>query len=285
MRGLNSVRTIAINGVTLHYLERGRGDLVLFVHGSLSDFRTWNSQIRFFSRAYRVISPSLRYHYPNERPRGKPDYSAIAHAHDLAALIGDLSPGPAHVVASSYGAYASLFLAARRPERVRTLVLGEPPVLHLLQETSEGAVLFAAFMEEAWQRSREALQQGDFEKGVRLFVDAVMGDGAFDGLPAAGRRAMLDNIAAQIAETVTPSHRHFPDFTREDARRVQMPVLLLTGERSPPMFHVVTAALRRLLPNASCVTIPGASHAMHVGNPRAYNDTVLSFFAAHAADR
>ena len=69
---------------------------------------------------------------PEWSPRG--DYSAIVDADDLAALIRKLKLAPAHIVGVSYGAYVALFLAARHPELVRSLVLSEPPVLRWLPE-------------------------------------------------------------------------------------------------------------------------------------------------------
>lgn len=281
MREQDSAKKIFVNGVELSYVERGCGDPVVFVHGSLSDFRTWSLQVRPFSRLYRVISYSLRYHYPNQWAGDGTDYSATLHAEDLAELIKSLNLGRAHIVASSYGAYAALFLAARHPNGVRTLVLGEPPVLPLLKNSVEGNSLLTAFMRDAWEPSQSAIEDGAFEHGVRFFIDGVLGKGSFDQLPPAARNNMMDNVAAKKAEISTPRSLYFPTFTRDDARRIQAPTLLLTGHQSPTMFHVITDILQQWLPHTERASIPGASHAMHVANPQAYNETVRRFLAKH----
>ena len=55
-------------------------------------------------------------------------------------------------------------------------------------------------------------------------------------------------------------------------------VLLCKGELSPQVFHMITDDLAQCLPAARpTVVIPGASHAMHVGNPAVYNRVVLDF--------
>ena len=55
-------------------------------------------------------------------------------------------------------------------------------------------------------------------------------------------------------------------------------MLLCKGELSPPVFRLITDDLAKCLPNAQGpVIIPGASHAMHVGNPAFYNQVVLDF--------
>jgi pimeloyl-ACP methyl ester carboxylesterase len=58
-------------------------------------------------------------------------------------------------------------------------------------------------------------------------------------------------------------------------------VLLVSGERSAPVFHAISAELARCLQNDSTVTIPGAGHAMHASNPAYYNQVVLRYLATH----
>ena len=56
------------HGITLHYVEKGTGVPVIFVHGSLSDGGYWADQIGPFEKHYRVIAYSRRYNYPNHNP-------------------------------------------------------------------------------------------------------------------------------------------------------------------------------------------------------------------------
>ncbi len=48
---------IQVNGITLNYNERGQGDTVLLVHGTLGDYRTWDGQIEAFPETI-VSSPT-----------------------------------------------------------------------------------------------------------------------------------------------------------------------------------------------------------------------------------
>ncbi|HVG00616.1 MAG TPA: alpha/beta hydrolase, partial [Chloroflexia bacterium] len=102
MRERTQVRTIEVNGTGLHYLERGEGPPVVFVHGGLGDFRTWLPQVETFSAHYHAISYSRRAHYPNAWP---PDYTLspmMLHVEDLAAFIQSLELGRTHIVGNSY---------------------------------------------------------------------------------------------------------------------------------------------------------------------------------------
>src|SRR5437867_3976663 len=125
-------QAVHANGTNLAYEEQGTGDAVVFVHGSLSGFRSWTFQMEPFAQRYRAVCYSRRYHFPNAGADLATEYRANEHRDDLAALIDALRLTPAHIVASSYGAVVSLLLTQARPELVRSLVLGEPPAFSLL---------------------------------------------------------------------------------------------------------------------------------------------------------
>lgn len=99
-----TIQAVAIgNGITLHYVDQGKGVPVIFVHGSLSDGGYWADQIEEFAKHYRAIAYSRRYNYPNDNP-ARAGYSAVVDAEDLAAFIAALHLGKVVVIGHSYGA-------------------------------------------------------------------------------------------------------------------------------------------------------------------------------------
>ena len=72
-------------------------------------------------------------------------------------------------MANSYGAYIALALAVDHPELVRSLVLGEPPVLPLLPRTSVGEDTRQSWIRRVIEPSRKAFEGGSLEDGVRAF--------------------------------------------------------------------------------------------------------------------
>jgi non-heme chloroperoxidase len=274
--------TVAVNGTGISYIEQGSGDPVLFMHGSLGDYRSWGLQMATFAERYRVIAVSRRRHWPNPWPANDDGLcSAAAHAADLAAFIDELDLGPCHLVGSSYGALAALTMTVTRPDLVRTLVLGEPPLLSWLRDTDEDRPVYDAFQEAAWLPAGRAFERGDPEEAVRRFITGVIGDGAYDRMPPQVRADMMDNAPEMGVELRTPPDVYFPRLTRTDVAGVTTSTLLLTGSRSPAMFHRVTDHLAACLPSAERAEIPDASHSMHGANPVAYNRTVLAFLACH----
>jgi non-heme chloroperoxidase len=116
-----------------------------------------------FSKLYKAVAYSRRYHYPNAGPGDSLDYSVDLHAKDLASLVRGLRLQRPHIVGSSFGAYIALVLTAEHPELVRSLTLGEPPLLPWLEDIQEGAPIVAAFTTNAWDPSKRAFQRGGYE--------------------------------------------------------------------------------------------------------------------------
>ncbi|HSN77139.1 MAG TPA: alpha/beta hydrolase, partial [Anaerolineae bacterium] len=75
--------------------------------------------------------------------------------------------------------------------------------------------------------------------------------------------------AEMQAETLSPDI--VPALTCADLAALDRPVLLLNGELSPRMFHLINVELARCLPRATQAVIPHTSHAIHVGNPRIFS--------------
>lgn len=88
-----TIRAVEIGrGITLHYVDEGKGTAVILVHGSQSDGRYWSDQVGAFAKRYRAVAYSRRYNYPNTNPE-RSGYSAVVDAEDLAAFIRALHLG------------------------------------------------------------------------------------------------------------------------------------------------------------------------------------------------
>lgn len=267
-------------GVRLHYVEMGQGEPVVFVHGSLSDGSYWNDQLPAFAAAgRRAIAYSRRYNWPNENP-AIDGYSAVTDAEDLADFIHALGLGRVHVVGHSYGAFAALFLAARRPDLVRTVVLAEPPAVSLLAHVpgahaAAGRAALADIEVRMVAPMRTQFLLGDREAGVRVFIDYVFGHpGAWDAMsPAARAETMKD---AHEWDVMLTSGVLFPQIRPEAVRRIAAPALLLSGAKSYPFLGLIDEALMALLPNAHRIVFPSATHQMWLQEPDACRKAALA---------
>lgn len=177
------VTRVHVNGVDMTYVERGRGEPLILLHGGQGDYRSWEPQVEAFSGRFRVISYSRRYNYPNDNPITADYRSAFTDADDLAALIRHLGLGSVHLVGISAGALAALVLAIEKPEMVRTLVLAEPPVHSWARNDPSGQMLYKEFMKAIWIPAGAAFKAGDDQGAMRILVDGFGGTGRFDALP------------------------------------------------------------------------------------------------------
>jgi pimeloyl-ACP methyl ester carboxylesterase len=266
-------------GVSVHYVERGRGAPVVFIHGGGRDYRYWDQQLEPFAKRYRVVAYSRRYAPPNDNAEIVPDYTAAVDAADLTALIRRLDLGPSHLVGASIGGVAALFLAVQRPELVRTLVLAEPPVLRWALDLPGGAALFDRFLNDAFRPAGEAFRAGEPERAMGLLTDAFLGAGTFAAFPEPLRRKVMRaarDWAAQTMSTVP-----FPDLAPDAVRGITAPTLMLSGARTIPLHALVDNEVERLLPNVERVVIPEASHDLWADQPDRCRAATLAFLARH----
>src|ERR687892_519473 len=131
----DNVKTMEICGRQLHYVdqgEEGQSPVIIFIHGSLDDYRCWQFQIDSFSKKYRTISYSRRFAYPNKWIGNVAQDNTIeGNAKDLAELIRKLDVAPAHLVGASYGAFVALYCVSKNPDLAKTMVLNEPPIMEI----------------------------------------------------------------------------------------------------------------------------------------------------------
>ena len=275
----SDIRRIEVNETTLHYFECGQGEPLVFVHGAFGDLQTFRQQVEAFAKSYRVIAYSRRFSPPND-PAGETDRSPLStHVADLRALLTVLKATPAHLVASSYGAYISLALALDQTALVRSLVLGEPPVLPLLSSTSVAESVRQSWTRRVNEATRKVFERGSPEDGLRTFFGAICGiPKCFESLPESRRTALVNEQALELrSQFLTEPSAYMPPLDCGKLGKLTKPTLLVTGDRSPAIFLLVTAELERCLEGERQVMVPDAGHGMHNDNPAFYNQEVMAF--------
>src|SRR5258705_281411 len=171
---VSPVRAIRLGETVLNFRLAGNtGTPVVFVHGSVASLDDWNAQVLAFARPPRVVAYTRRYHPPNPAQTDGQTYTPELHAEDLALFLQTLALGPAHIVGADYGAYIALFLAREHPDLVRSLVLGEPPIVPFLLRSPGGDTLRRTLIATTLDPARAAFARGDSVGALRLFVNGV----------------------------------------------------------------------------------------------------------------
>src|SRR5437016_11778281 len=96
------------DGVKLYYEDTGSGAPIVFVHEFAGDLRSWEPQVRHFSRRYRCIVYNARGYPPSDVPKAKTAYSQKIAADDIAGIMRGAGIAKAHVVGCSMGGFATL---------------------------------------------------------------------------------------------------------------------------------------------------------------------------------
>ncbi len=239
----------------LHLPSMPAGPVVLAVHSSAAGGRQWDGWRRQPPHDATWLTPDLLGYDECPWPPGAP-VSLQREAEALAPLLRS-APHGAHLVGHSYGGAVALELALRWPQHVRSLTLYEPmrPALlrglrpddHRVFET------FVAFGREVGV----AVLRGRGRDAAQHFVDYWSGRGAWAALPAPRQEAIvarMPKVNAEFGALCSDA----PDL--DALRRLDLPVSLLCGTRSPAPALRVVERLHQTLPWVTLQRLDGLGH-------------------------
>jgi len=281
----NNLKNIEINGRQLHYVEQGediKQPVIIFVHGSLDDYRCWQFQLDYFSKEYHTISYSRRFAYPNKWIGNVAQDNTIeGNAKDLVELIRKLDVAPAHLVGASYGAFIALYCVSKHPELAKTMVLNEPPIFQFLARSSikEDVELLQRYRTYVQSPTEDSFKRGDFSKAAQTFIDRIMDiENFFEQLPVQDKKSLIDN-AKSLEGELESAHPSF--FTIEDVKQITTtPTLLVKGGLSPKFFHRISDILSDTMLNTEQILIPDVSHD-NVKFTNIFSSKIMEFFERH----
>ncbi|MFM0281695.1 alpha/beta hydrolase [Paraburkholderia sediminicola] len=259
------------SGISVPYVISGSGEPLVFVHGSLCDYRYWGSQTEFLSKHFLCVSVSLSHYWPAADACIQGEFGWKTHVAELAEFIAAMNLGPVHLVGHSRGGCVAFHMAREYPRLVKTLTLADPGGPLQIDGMPEAALPPATNVLRA--KVADLIESGAIDAGLELFVDSVSMPGFWRKSPASFRTMAIDNAATLPKQLRDP----LPAYSRDAARDVQCRTLLIEGEKSPRMFRNNVDKLTDWIDYADKQTIAGASHGMNVAKPGAFNRLVHAF--------
>jgi pimeloyl-ACP methyl ester carboxylesterase len=259
------------SGISVPYVECGQGEPLVFVHGSLCDYRYWSAQTAALSEHFRCISVSLSHYWPASEAVIQSEFGWQTHVAELAEFIEAIDIGPVHLIGHSRGGNVAFQVAREFPRLVKTLTLADPGGPLQIEGMPDASLPTATNVLRA--RVAELIESQQIDAGLELFVDSVSAPGSWRKSPIAFRTMAIDNASTLPKQLRDP----LPAFSRDAARDVKCRTLLIEGQKSPRMFRNNVEKLSEWIDYAARETIVGASHGMNVSNAGAFNRLVRGF--------
>ena len=260
-------------GAKLYYEETGSGHPIVFVHEFSADYRTWETQVRWFSREYRCIAFNARGYPPSDVPADATVYGQDHATDDIAAVMNHLGLSEAHIVGLSMGASAALHFGIRYAQMATALVVagcgsGALDALAFRKLSKEMAARWrkdgalAMAKESAVSPTRVQLRNKD-RRGWEEFV-RYLGEHS-----ASGSANTMENYQA-----LRPSLFDLKDRIA----KITTPTLLIVGDEDEPCLET-NLFLKRTIPSAGLLMVPRTGHGVNLEEPALFNDAVQAFFS------
>lgn len=132
-------RFIRIHGQRVHYIDEGKGDVILFVHGTPSWSFDFRHQIKILSKTHRCVALDHIGFGLSDKPKSY-DYGTPTHAHTLEQFIGHLQLQNITLVVHDFGGPIGLHYAVHHADNIKRIV-----VLNTWMWSSEGEPAFEKF--------------------------------------------------------------------------------------------------------------------------------------------
>jgi pimeloyl-ACP methyl ester carboxylesterase len=266
------VRTVAasvmdmveVDGLQVAYERVGSGPALMLLHGYLGDGpTTWRRQLDGLSDDFTVVA----WDAPGAGRSSDPpeQFGLDGYADCLAGFLEKLSLATAYVAGLSFGGILALALQRRHSARSSALIL---------------ASAYAGWAgslppEAAEQRLRQALALGDGTP--EAFVAALLPTMFSRPIP----RETLDDFRASMQAFHPRGFRAMARASAEGVRdvlpRVDVPTLLVYGERDVRAPLTVAEDLEAAIPGSRLVVLPDAGHLCNIEAPNEFNVAVRDF--------
>lgn len=253
------------DGVNIAYQKSGSGAPLLLVHGTSSERKRWQPVLPAFERHFTVYAI-------DRRGRGdsgdSEDYALEREIDDVAAVIEAIDSEALNVVAHSFGALVTLE-AVRRTNRVRKLVVYEPPIrFDERRSDPEEERYFSEQRARLAHNDRAGVLEAFYRR--RAIEPEVLEK--FRSLPNWPDRLATAHTLVREGEAVRGYH-----FDHAAFRSFNVPTLLILGGDSVPLHHTAARELQRTLPHNELVVLDGQQHDAIDTDSERFAATVLRF--------
>lgn len=277
-------RYATVNGVRLHYVEYGKGPLIVLLHGFPECWYAWRYQLPALAEAgYRVVAPDLRGYNLSDKPKGVAAYRLECLVGDVKALIQALGEVSAVVVGHDWGGVIAWQLAMTDPHAINKLIiLNAPhPQRYLEALKTPGQLLrswYVLFFQLPWLP--ELLIRGFGFAGLRqrLLNEPVHADASGETSVKVYQQALAHPGALTGAlNYYRAGFRSLLKGLRQPVLPIEIPTLVIWGEQDRYLGMDLLEGLEPWVKDLTVERIADASHWVQAEVPERVNERMLRF--------
>jgi pimeloyl-ACP methyl ester carboxylesterase len=264
------------DGVKLYYEESGKGTPLIFVHEYAGDHRSFEPQMRFFSRYYRCIAFDARGYPPSDVPDDPEKYSQARARDDIRDVLAHCKAPKAHVCGLSMGGFAALHFGMSYGERALSLVVAgcgygaEPAKRDQFREETNAAA--SAIEKDGMAKVAERYSLGPTR--VQFQNKNPRGWEEF-------ARQLAEHSTRGSALTMRGVQARRPSLWElaDGMKAMRVPTLILTGDEDDPCLEP-SLMMKRAIPTSGLAVMPCAGHTLNIEDPDEFNRLVFNFLCA-----
>lgn len=268
-----SLNQLTVPNGSINYFSAGQGEAVVFIHGGQEDYRVFMPQVELLSNEFQVVTYSRRYNFPNNNEI-KGEYNVKTEADDLKILIS-LFDKPVHLVGHSYGGSIALELAVSNPEMLKSLTLSEPALVNWLNDIPNCETWHETVQEQLINQTKDAFITKDTTLIMKELFEFFAGADIQNQIPPEVLSMLKSNLREMEALVNSPSG--FDSPLPADLKALDMPVMILTSEKTMPMLTCTNSKLIEIKPRATHHHLLGAGHEMWMTNPKELSVYISNF--------
>ena len=280
----------------MHYVSRGEGKPILFLHGFPQFWFLWRRQLADLGNDHAVYAPDMRGYNLSCRPADPEAYRMRHLLADIRGLIEQLDLAPLTLVGHDWGGIVSWALSLKHPELLeRLIIIDAPPPITWNRDLRESpkqrsAVNYMIELSKPAPEPEEMLSANGFS-----MMDDIMrrigGRGAqlSDGDRAVYREAWSQPggltgglnyyRAARMGDQVAAGGVPEEYMTKISSHTVAVPTMVIWGENDAVLLPTLTRGLSEWVPKLRVEIVPSAGHWVPYERPDEVNRLIREFVA------
>ncbi len=270
---------VEANGINFHVLKKGKGELVLFLHGFPEYSGMWTPFLEDLGEDYFVVAPDMRGYNLTSAPKAVDQYSIETLTQDIAALIKALGYTKAKLVAHDWGGVVAWYTVSRFPELFEQLVIMNAPHPQIYTKLYQGdadqqksgeyiKTLISPTAEETLSADNYAwLRRAVFETSKKPYTPEEQ-----EGYLTAWKRNLTGSLNYYRS--------YLPNVARDInfMKKIDLPVLVLWGESDQALSIKNLDGLSTWVPQVTIKRFANTSHWIAHERSRECITEIRSFF-------